>query len=60
MIQRLSIGNAPLRLHQDRLVPIETQPTQILKDPVDELGPAARRVEILDPDEKSAAVLLRP
>ena len=59
-LERGRIRGRPLRLDQHRLVPVEAEPAQVLEDPVDELGPAARLVEILDPQPELAAALARP
>ncbi len=59
-VERLGIASRALRLDQHRLVPIEAQPAQILEDAVDELGPAAALVEILDPQQEFAAAFARP
>ena len=58
-VERASISITALRLHQHRLVPLESEPAQILEDSVDELGPAASWVEVLDPDEEFIARLAR-
>ena len=59
-LQCRGVGGYPLRLHQDRLVPVKAEPAQIFEDAVDELGPAPRLVEILDPEQELPAVFARP
>ena len=56
-VERSLIGGGALRLDEDRLVPVEPEPAQVLEDAVDELGPAAGLVEILDPQQEFAAAL---
>src|SRR6185312_5176607 len=60
LIECFAVGGGALRLDQRRSIPPDPQPAQILIDFVDELGPAARLVEILDPQVELAAALQRP
>ena len=53
-LERFGIDVRALRLDQHRFVPLQPEPAQILEDRVDKLGPAAGRVEILDPDQEFA------
>ena len=55
LFERRFVVGAALRLDQHRLVPVEPEPAQVLVDAVDELGPAARLVEVLDPEQELAA-----
>jgi hypothetical protein len=43
------------RLHDDRPVPVEPEPLEVTKDPIDGAWHDPRRVEILDPEDDSAA-----
>jgi hypothetical protein len=58
--ERRVVGRSPLGLDQRRPIPLQAEPAQVLHDPVDELGAAARRVEILDPQQELAAARARP
>ena len=58
-LERCRVGRATLRLHQHRLGPLEPEPFQVREDAVDELGPAARLVEILDAQQELAAAFAR-
>ena len=55
LVERVLVQVRTLRLHHRRLVPLKPQPAQVFEDAVDELGPAAAGVEILDPEAKAAA-----
>jgi len=54
LIERRLISVQPLRLEHHITVPRDAQPGQILDDPRHMLGPAARPVDILDPQAKRA------
>ena len=60
LVERGLVRRRPLRLDQHRSVPFEAEPAQVLEDAVDELGLAARLVEILDPEAELAAAFSRP
>ena len=55
LLQRLDIGGRSLRLHDHRLVPLETEPSEVLIDALNELGPASRLVQVLDPQQEFLA-----
>jgi hypothetical protein len=52
LLQRLGIARGPFRLDYRLSVGLETEPGQVLEDAIDELRPAAARVQILDPQEE--------
>jgi hypothetical protein len=52
-LQRFGVKLRPCRLHQHLAVPGDPQPAHILENAVDELGPAAAGVEVLDPQPKA-------
>ena len=58
-IQCRRIRIQPLRLEYNIPIPRHAQPGQILDDPRHMLGPAARSVNILDPQAKAAASVAR-
>ena len=53
----VGISGASGRLDERLAIPDQAEPAQILFDGGDELGPAARRVEILDPQQEAPARL---
>src|SRR5438067_2487044 len=59
LLERFGVNGAAMRLNEQWLIPLEPQPDQVLIDAVDELGPAARWVEILDAQQELAAALPR-
>src|SRR5215213_1161002 len=58
--QSVSVSACPLRLDENRLVPVESEPAQVLEDAVDELRTGAGLVEILDAHAELAAAVPRP
>ena len=59
-VERLAIDVRALRLDEHRLLPFQAQPLKVLVNALDELRPAPRLVEVLDPKQESAADFLRP
>jgi len=59
-LQRIFVCPGALRLNERRVVPIQSEPAQILEDSIDEFGAAARLVEVLDPQQEFSAGLARP
>src|SRR6185369_3659372 len=58
-LQRSPIFVRPLRLDQNRLVPLDPEPAEVLIDAIDEFGLAARLVEIFDTQPELSAGLAR-
>src|SRR5580698_8339817 len=59
LIQYGSVFRKMLRLHSHFVIPIETEPRQVLPDRGGELGAAACRVDILQAQQKLPAALSR-
>jgi hypothetical protein len=54
IVQRRLIGIEPRRLEQHIAIPVQPQPVQVRENCLDMLGPAARPVDILDPQQERA------
>ncbi len=59
MLQQRFIFGHVLRLHPHRLLPADAQPGEILENPLHEMRPAARLVDILDAQDEPPARRLR-
>ena len=59
-LERLGINGAAPRLDEHRLVPVETEPAQVLINAIDEFAAAAGCVEILDAQQEFAVAFPRP
>ncbi len=58
-IQRGVVSRQPVRLEHDLAVPGQPQPVQVAQDRIDMFGPAARAVDILDPQQEASAARAR-
>ena len=59
MLKSFPVPRNSLRLDEKWSVPLEAKPAQVLENSLDELWPASRLIEVLDPQEESAAAFAR-
>ncbi len=55
-----SVGGGAVRLDDCLAVVTEAEPGKIFENPIDELGPAAAGIKILDPEQEFAAAVTGP
>ena len=60
LVEGMTIGREAVALTHDRLLPVETQPAEILGDGGLELRAAAALVDVLDAQQEPSACRLRP
>ena len=54
--QRSKMRRRPLRLADDRPIPVEAEPDQVFEDAGFEFGPGAPLIQIFDPEQEAAVL----